>query len=232
MKVIAMGFKTRTQMKVLLLSILFFTIIGITNTTAQTTVNLPAACDNCADPDTDGDGIPNSTDTDDDNDGVDDSSDSCSLTFGSANYNGCPPYGALESLIPNLPPTSTGVPSPWKPTASDWSGSAGTLVLDISSLQLGQCIDNWPTGYYAVKYQNTTGNDVLFHVLLKGSPTGGGGAASEITQQDNVFNGSTEYLKQHYDVSSVNYSIFHWVTQYSVAGNGQYGSVICLCRTQ
>ena len=235
MKIIVMSLNTQKKM-LILLSIFFFTMVVTSNTYSQTTVNLPSACDNCSDPDTDGDGTPNSTDTDDDGDGVADSTDTCPLLYGSPNFSGCPPYGVSSNV-----PASSGILPAWTPTSSDWSGSVstGSLSLNISSLQVGQCIDTWPTGVYGVYFHNTTSNPITMKVIgtYHYSPnfSNVSSYAAELVLTSSIAAGTTGHLHDKSYTgypSSSSYTIFRTtpVTLIGSSAHNQVGSAKCVCR--
>lgn len=90
------------------------------------------AANSACDPDTDGDGIPNSTDTDDDGDGVLDTVDNCKLVYGTAANNGCPTFASSSTNGYVAPAVTNG-------------------TLDLSGMPIGQCFYNWPYGIYNVK---------------------------------------------------------------------------------
>ncbi len=90
------------------------------------------AANSACDPDTDGDGIPNSTDTDDDGDGVLDTVDNCKLVYGTASNNGCPTFASSSTNGYVAPAVTNG-------------------TLDLSGMAVGDCFFNWPYGVYNVK---------------------------------------------------------------------------------
>lgn len=258
--------------------------LATTNSFAQTTVNLPTACDNCADPDTDGDGINNSTDTDDDGDGVSDIMDSCPLLYGAGTTDGCPVVdGSATDIdgdgIPNSTDTdddgdgindisdtcpllygagtadgcpvvdgsgggggSTGASNPdyvgsWIPTASDWITTDGDRVLNISSLQAGQCIENWPSGLYYVWFANTTaeGNGtatITLQAVLSESLSGQGG---EVIEVNNLFSGGSTYIVPYLGNPALHTNLFTQNKNFYSNGPGssvhnQFGTMKVLCR--
>ncbi len=209
--------------------------LATTNSFAQTTVNLPTACDNCADPDTDGDGINNSTDTDDDGDGVSDTMDSCPLIYGAGTTNGCP-------VVDGSSGGSTGEVNPdyagsWVPSASDWITTDGDRVLNISSLQAGQCIENWPSGLYYVWFANTTaeGNGtaaITFQGVLSESISSQGG---EVIEVNNLNNGGSTYIVPYLGDPALHTTLF--TQNKTIYSNGpgssvhnQFGTLKVLCR--
>ena len=166
-----------------ILCFIFFLALTANNSYAQTTVNLPSACDSCT---------------------------------GGGNT-GAPAPGALPL---------------WVPTAADWSGTtaAGDLILDISSIQAGQCIDTWPSGFYRVRFTNTSGASVVMYGVIGYNTTAIRGDDVTLTT---IASGETRYLSDIRKTSSGSFlALFD--TQVTrgpgSSTHNQYGSVKQICR--